>query len=131
MCKACKRYYNQIWYARNADRQRALVKVNAERYRVRLRDVVRQAKSRPCADCGQQYPHYVMDFDHRTLERKLGNIAWMVSRRRTVDDVLAEIAKCEVVCANCHCIRTFQRLGRAQAVMAVEVEWPTFDSAQT
>jgi hypothetical protein len=36
-----------------------------QRHKIRRRDVTREAKNCPCADCGQQFPHYVMDFDYR------------------------------------------------------------------
>ena len=65
---------------------------------------------RPCADCGRIYPHQVMQWDHRPGFEKLGEISvdfW----GRTREEVLAEIAKCDLVCANCHALRTFARSG--------------------
>lgn len=62
-------------------------------------------KDVPCMDCGQRFPPYVMDFDH--VGEKRGNIAKMATSPRKA--VLAEIAKCEVVCSNCHRIRTYNR----------------------
>jgi hypothetical protein len=71
--------------------------------------VIREAKSVPCADCGHSYPHYVMDFDHREGEIKLFNIASRVRGNVTaprLEAIRQEIAKCDVVCANCHRERT-------------------------
>jgi hypothetical protein len=52
----------------------------------------------------------VMDFDHREGEKKLSNVADLNFHRRTsLRKLLAEIAKCDVVCANCHRERTHQR----------------------
>ena len=51
-----------------------------------------------------------MQWDHKPGFEKLGDISadfWGRSRA----DVLAEIAKCDLVCVNCHTIRTFQRSG--------------------
>ncbi|AHB31637.1 HNH endonuclease [Arthrobacter phage vB_ArS-ArV2] len=62
-----------------------------------------------CMDCGLQ-PKYsqVLEFDHRPGEVKLFHISdRMVTG--TVEDLLAEIAKCDVVCANCHRIRTVEK----------------------
>lgn len=64
-------------------------------------------ESTPCTDCGKLYPHYVMDFDH--LDNKEGLINEFV-RRYNKDALNREIAKCEVVCSNCHRIRSFNRL---------------------
>lgn len=68
-------------------------------------DIIKQAKDVPCADCGKRYPHYVMDFDH-VREGKLANVSNLA--KGNVDTLLAEIAKCDVVCANCHRERTYR-----------------------
>lgn len=70
------------------------------------KDITRQAKDRPCTDCGIQYPYYVMHFDHVRGEKKF-NIG--AARDYNTEKLLAEIEKCEVVCANCHAERTYQR----------------------
>jgi hypothetical protein len=68
--------------------------------------IIRDAKSRPCADCGQVYPPYVMDFDH-VRGKKRFNIGLFRAGHTRPKEVLAEIAKCDVVCANCHRERTY------------------------
>lgn len=65
---------------------------------------VREVKSRPCADCGQSYPPYVMDFDHRDPSKKVAAVA--VLMRSGWNKLKEEIAKCDVVCSNCHRERT-------------------------
>lgn len=75
----------------------------------RYRKILQQAKDKPCMDCGTKYPAYVMQFDHRPGETKRFNIGMMVSHRPAMELFLAEIAKCDVVCANCHAERTWQR----------------------
>lgn len=72
------------------------------------RELIRQVKARPCADCGIQYPYYVMDFDHRDAEDKSFIISDVFRATRT--SLLREIEKCDVVCANCHRKRTYKRL---------------------
>jgi hypothetical protein len=64
----------------------------------------------PCTDCGRSYPPQVMQWDHVPGALKLGDISTGFAGRSR-DEILAEIAKCELVCANCHAIRTFQRAG--------------------
>lgn len=71
-----------------------------------IKRLVRAAKSRPCMDCGQTFPTYVMDFDHVRGE-KLFNVSQGYQQKRTLAEVAAEIEKCDVVCSNCHRIRTF------------------------
>lgn len=73
--------------------------------RAALVAIVNEAKAVPCVDCGVQYPPYAMDFDHRGDKRDA--VAHMVSGRCSEQTLREEIAKCEVVCANCHRIRTY------------------------
>ena len=63
----------------------------------------------PCADCGVIYPPYVMQFDHLG-DVKDRDIAQMVNGALSEERIRAEMAKCEIVCANCHAERTYQRL---------------------
>lgn len=70
--------------------------------------IVNELKSVPCMDCNVQYPPYVMDFDH-VKDEKVMAVARMISDGLALKTILAEIAKCEVVCSNCHRSRTHKR----------------------
>lgn len=59
-----------------------------------------------CVDCGYNEHPEALEFDHVRGE-KLFNVASGI--RKAWSKVLEEIAKCEVVCANCHRIRTANR----------------------
>lgn len=79
-----------------------------KRQKERLRAVLRKLKDRPCADCGGRFPYCAMDFDHRERTKKLGVIAQMAWTGQMAK-VIRETEKCDVVCANCHRIRTHRR----------------------
>lgn len=64
-------------------------------------------KNVPCADCRGRFPAVCMDFDHRPGTAKTCSVSAMTSHRR--EAVRREIAKCDIVCANCHRIRTANR----------------------
>lgn len=69
---------------------------------------------RPCADCGGIFHPAAMAFDHLPGSMKrseVSNLVYSGSRQL----LLEEIAKCELVCANCHAIRTFEREQAAKA----------------
>ena len=72
-----------------------------------------------CADCGIRSPHpEIYDFDHRDHRTKGKRVsAYLTSG--TMEELMAEMAQCDVVCANCHRIRTRQRpyvtAGRSRA----------------
>jgi len=86
------------------------LKVRVLNYRTEIIELVRELKSKPCTDCGCVFPYYVMDFDHKEGHEKLFEISQM--RRHSKELVLLEIQKCDLVCSNCHRIRTFNRLDK-------------------
>jgi hypothetical protein len=102
-CNICKKQFQANWYLRHKDEQC----VRASNTRKRVQDYVRQIKQiTPCADCGVLYPYYVMDFDHIDGDKKF-NLANSTQQGFLI--VKKEIEKCEVVCSNCHRIRTHNR----------------------
>ena len=109
-CIECRREYLRKHYARNAGKYRTLAAVRNESRRAAIRRIIRKAKHQPCWDCGVSYPAYVMDFDHRDSSQKRFNIGRDALSGRCSEEALrAEIEKCEVVCANCHRMRTHGR----------------------
>jgi hypothetical protein len=64
-------------------------------------------KDNPCADCGGRFPPECMDFDHRPGVVKVNVVSDIV--KHSWGKVLREINKCDLVCANCHRIRTTRR----------------------
>lgn len=137
-CKACRRIYGVQWRKHNkvhvqeADKARLLKwrqkpesremeRAKARRHaannrqknleyaqkrQVERKTFINTFKDLPCADCGVQYPPYVMDFDHVRGE-KVGDLSVMWSR--SLETILTEIEKCDLVCSNCHRIRTYNR----------------------
>jgi hypothetical protein len=67
-----------------------------------------EIRSVPCPDCGKTYSPYAMEFDHRDPATKVHGVTSMIGRA-SVAGILAEVAKCDVVCANCHRMRTYRR----------------------
>lgn len=66
-----------------------------------------ELKNKPCTDCRLHYPSYVMQWDHTGTD-KVSDVATLMTAKGWAH-VLAEVAKCELVCANCHMIRTHRR----------------------
>lgn len=96
--------WKRRWYLANKDRHTALSRASAARRKA----IYENLKSGPCVDCGTQYPPCVMQFDHVRGDKKA--IVSDLARRRSVATMLAEIEKCDLVCANCHAVRTSNRL---------------------
>ena len=88
------------------------------RWRVRY-DILNKVKSVPCADCGGTFPPICMDFDHRNPVDKIRLNNRQLSSRgmssvlkhSSLETLMSEIAKCDIVCANCHRLRTAVQQG--------------------
>lgn len=102
--------YQREYYERNREAVIARAAKNRAAAVERNRAIQLAERSRPCADCGQTFPPVVMQFDHTGSDKEMG-ISEMVRRPLSEKRLRAEIAKCEVVCANCHIIRTATRAG--------------------
>jgi hypothetical protein len=81
---------------------------NNKRNYKKLREVLDGYKQSPCHDCGRSYPPYVMDFHHRDRKTKIAKVSAMVYKG-SLKLLLEEISKCDLVCANCHRERTFNK----------------------
>jgi hypothetical protein len=106
-CKQCSKNRDKKYYRKNKK-----VRLQyANRRNERNQKIINEEKRKPCADCHVSYPSFVMDFDH-THGKKEFSIGGGFGRSVSVDKLLNEIAKCDVVCANCHRFRTFARKSR-------------------
>lgn len=72
----------------------------------KLRMALRVEKSRPCEDCGREYPPCAMDFDHVDPETKTACVGQMAGGTISISTLMSEIRKCRLLCANCHAIKT-------------------------
>jgi hypothetical protein len=78
----------------------------------KMRAWFRQQKdNKSCVDCGVAYPHYVLEYDHLPGKGKEVALARAMTLGWGPERLLSEMAKCDLVCANCHKIRTFNRRG--------------------
>ena len=77
--------------------------------RARADMLIERFKSAPCMDCKQSFPTCCMDFDHRPGVEKLFGLNFNSLSYRPLEAIMDAIAKCDLVCANCHRIRTVSR----------------------
>jgi len=120
-CRPCKREYDRLrypqvrdksvarakrYYNNNLEKVSAQNRANLAKRRQHRKELLHKLKDNPCMDCGGKYPPYCMDWDHLygkifTIGEKLCNVSEA--------QLMAEIAKCELVCSNCYRIRTHNR----------------------
>lgn len=104
-CHVCNNEYQKKWYKKHPG---STARSHKTRQKFRRDYIKAKKENKPCADCGQIYPWYVMDFDHVRGEKKF-NLSIVGSMICSVEKMDKEMAKCEIVCANCHRCRTFTR----------------------
>jgi hypothetical protein len=114
-CRPCRAEYKREHYLANRERYIAAAKRRSEALLAeRVPFLVDFLRERPCVDCGESDP-VVLEFDH-LADKKFAVSTGLRCRRW--EDVLKEIDKCEVVCANCHRRRTARRGGFRRAAVA-------------
>ncbi len=92
------------------DPQKAIARKRASGAKARQRNYVflrQYVKDHPCVDCGQVFHFAAMDFDHVRGE-KVAGISRLAAQPASMEKILAEVAKCDIRCANCHRTRTFK-----------------------
>jgi len=108
-CKECQKLLRRKSYQKNREYFLNYQKTHFKQWRKERKDFIKKYKEKkPCVDCKQIYPHYVMDFDHLPefkKEIKIGSRGFYHSE----DVLVKEFEKCELVCSNCHRIRTWKR----------------------
>lgn len=104
-CKPCVRQHSKEHYRNNTKGYRDRIDAKKSFLRKLLIDL---KNDKACMDCGIIYPYYVMDFDHRDASTKIAEVSKLVSNGE-LQALLDEIAKCDLVCANCHRRRTYLR----------------------
>lgn len=112
VCHECQRRYCREHYRQH----KADYLARNRRKEALIRQLINDAKARPCLDCGKQYPHYVMDLDHCRGTKRM--IVSRAIHTHSLKLARAEIEKCDVVCANCHRERTFQKWVKAHSKSA-------------
>lgn len=106
-CRDCVSKYTKQHYLENKVYYLRKAKINRKNAQARLRKFLwNYKKKHPCVDCGET-DSIVLEFDH--LYDKIDGLASMATRALSLKTIIKEIAKCEVVCANCHRRRTSER----------------------
>jgi hypothetical protein len=98
-CRECHADYVRTDQTREKNRE------HARRRTAEARALLAKLRDQPCADCGGRFPACCMEFDHIDPAGKMFTLPNLIGGGIT-KRFLDEIAKCQVLCANCHRIRT-------------------------
>jgi hypothetical protein len=102
-CRACFAAYFRARGQLHRDQSRAAKQTRQRELRAYVLAYLREHR---CVDCGERDP-IVLEFDH--IGTKTAAVSALVSATAPVSAIDAEIAQCDVVCANCHRERTARR----------------------
>lgn len=100
-----KTYMRSVWYPANKVKHQKLIKRRKEEI---VRFIRKYKTDRGCSVCGYNKSSEALEFDH-VKGVKSFDLGSSKSKSCSIEKVLEEIAKCEIVCANCHRERTTKR----------------------
>ncbi len=110
-CRECTKVYLKKHYSDNQQYYIKKAAKHTRRYEKLAQKTIFEIKlSNPCVSCGESDPR-VLDFDHIDTTDKLDNVANMVKGGYSLSRILEEVEKCQILCANCHRIKTAEHFG--------------------
>ena len=115
-CNKCRKTKEYSEYYKNKDGkdgyQSVCKKCNTEQSLKRRQEIKEEVFSykleKGCIDCGYNDNAAALEFDHLPEYKKIDTVNNLM-KKMNYQKIWDEIGKCEVVCANCHRIRTAKR----------------------
>jgi len=108
LCHPCMSKNKALWYKTHPEHRLRTRMAEIEHKKKCREYTTRYKERRGCIDCGKKLPACALDFDHVGTD-KISGVSAMVTNNYSLEKIILEIAKCEVVCANCHRYRTHGR----------------------
>lgn len=108
-------FYKEKWLSPKAykkqieDQQKSIVKWRKKREEDRRKLIDKIKLSKGCLHCGYKKDAVALDFDHLNPSEKEFNISHLFATA-SIEKLMKEINKCQILCANCHRIKTKQDL---------------------
>ena len=102
-----RREYNRRYYHESSGKARISARNKANK-RAKVEYVRSLKAAGSCVDCGGSFPPVAMQYDHTGTD-KIKSVSQLAIEGASIERIDAEIAKCDLVCANCHAVRTAGR----------------------
>lgn len=127
MCKPCRVAYSRKYYQKNIGtvKYRTMIRNQALRCEERRDEIclklLRYLSDKCCAMCGHKDIR-VLEFDHidpKTKKNTISNLLYMEMKWETAAE---EMKKCQILCSNCHSIKTSTEQGHRKIRLAKQVQ---------
>ena len=114
-CKSCYKTWRAGYYAKHYAENQNRYRERAKIYKKKLRDeyrenMIRYLEDKSCILCGESDMR-TFEFDHINPDEKNFSISQAVRLGYSWSDVMTEIKKCRILCANCHKKHTASQAG--------------------
>jgi 5-methylcytosine-specific restriction endonuclease McrA len=114
-CKDCYKVHRQTYYQAHYKKYRDsyLKRANVRREKLKTEfhtNMLAYLSDKSCVICGEN-DQRVLEFDHIEPAEKKFSISQAVKLGFAWEEVKLEIAKCQVLCSNCHKKRTAEQYG--------------------
>lgn len=101
-----ERAFRKRWWASLSQERKREKQDKANARQKDVRDFLAKYKINiGCVDCGYKGHHSALEFNHTGTDKEIN-----VCNAKSIKQAKMEIEKCEVVCSNCHRIRTYNRI---------------------
>jgi len=119
-CKDCYREHRKTYYATHYNKYKHAYRIRAKLRREKLKiefrkNMLEYLSDKTCKDCGESDIR-VLELDHIDPKQKHFTVSQAVRLGYGWEDVVREINKCQVLCANCHKRRTAQQFNWYKAI---------------
>lgn len=113
LCRVCSNKRSKQYYKENAEHHKKIITERNKKIKSVIKNnLLNLLKNSKCTDCGNDDIR-VLEFDHLPQFKKEKNISDFLKSGCSWNVIQKEINKCEIVCANCHRIRTVNRLKKS------------------
>lgn len=105
-CIECDKEFQRAWYQCNKEEaKRKASAISREKHKVVKQFLIQQLEGKSCNTCGET-DLLVLEFDHlKDKSFDIGQAHW-----KSEEELLEEISKCQILCANCHRRKTHEQM---------------------